>query len=92
MHDCCPSCSAGLVSEPIGAPYKCKRCGWYLIALEAWQKLTPFRQGFTFYMQAAWPTSELKDEKNPYKESSADWEAFRQGEQRATSVAQDSEE
>jgi hypothetical protein len=88
----CPSCDAGLVSEPIGAPLKCKHCGWHLITLETWRKLKPFRQGYAFYMQAAWPTSEIAGEKNPYAEGSDEWGAFRQGEQHAMSDVQDGEE
>ena len=88
----CPACGAGLVSEPIGAPLKCKHCGWHLITLEAWQKLKPFGQGYAFYMQAAWPTSEIAGEKNPYAEGTDDWGAFRQGEQHALSDVQDGEE
>ncbi len=88
----CPSCGAGLVSEPVGAPLACKRCGWHLVTLEAWRKLSPLQQGYTLYMQGSWPTSEIGDEKNPYEEGSAAWTAFRQGEQRAMMSAQDGEE
>jgi DNA-directed RNA polymerase subunit RPC12/RpoP len=67
----CPACGAGLVSEPIGAPLRCKHCGWRLVTLEAWRRLSPFQQGWTLYMQGSWPTSELAQEKNPYAEGAA---------------------
>ena len=88
----CPSCGAALVSEPIGAPFRCKHCGWHLVTLKAWRKLEPFRQGYVFYAQASWQTSELKGEKNPYAEGTAQWTAFREGEHRAMLDAQDGEE
>lgn len=88
----CPACGAGLVSEPIGAPLKCKHCGWHLISLEAWRKLTPFSQGYALYMQASWPTSPLANVTNPYLQGSSDWDAFRGGEQRGALDAQDGEE
>jgi len=81
----CPSCSASLVSEPggmrgnPGTTFCCKRCGWNLITLATWRKLTPFRQGYLLYMQGAWPTSEIMDQQNPYAEGSDEWGAFRQG-------------
>jgi hypothetical protein len=90
-HDC-PACGAGLISEPIGAPLRCKRCGWYLITRAEWEKLTPLQQGFTLYMQSDWPTSELYGLKNPYALGTTKWEAFCQGEQRAARSAQDDEE
>ena len=88
----CPACGAGLVSEPISAPLRCKHCGWHLVSRAEWQKLAPFRQGYIFYMQASWWTSELKDEGNPYAEGTPQWTAFREGEQRAMLSAQDGEE
>jgi hypothetical protein len=89
----CPSCGAGLVSEPIGAPLGCKNCRWYLIGLAEWkQQLSPFEQGYTLYMQAAWPTSELAGEKNPYAEGTPEWREFCHGERRAVTEAQDGEE
>ena len=91
-HHYCPSCGAGLISEPIGAPLRCKHCGWHLVTLKVWRKLSPFRQGYTFYMQSSWPTSELSKAKNPYEEGTRQWEEFCNGEQRATRSAQDSEE
>jgi transposase-like protein len=91
-HHYCPSCSAGLVSEPIGAPLRCKHCGWHLVTLEAWRALTPFRQGYAMYMQGSWPTSEIVGQKNPYAESTPEWTAFRQGAQRAVLDVQDGEE
>jgi len=94
MSHHCPSCSTRLVADPAGTPLRCPRpiCGWRLLTLEEWRKLTPFRKGYAHYMQADWPTSELKGEKNPYKEGSDDWGAFRQGEQHAVSDVQDGEE
>lgn len=88
----CPSCGAGLISEPIGAPLRCKHCGWHLVTLAAWKQLPPFRQGHTLYMQGSWPTSELESEKNPYAEGTPQWKAFREGERRAMLSAQDGEE
>ena len=88
----CPACGAGLVSEPIGAPLRCKHCGWHLVTLEEWRKLSPFGQGYAYYMQASWGTSALQGEKNPYVEGSTEWTAFRQGEQRAVLDVQDGEE
>lgn len=88
----CPACRAGLVSEPIGAPFKCQHCGWHLITLAEWKKLSPSGQGYALYMQASWPTSPIANEKNPYPEGSAKWQAFCDGEQRAAMDAQDGEE
>jgi hypothetical protein len=88
----CPSCGAGLVSEPIGFPFKCKSCGWHLITQKEWKKLPPFNQGHALYMQGSWPTSELKGVKNPYAEGTPAWTAFREGEQRAMLSALDGEE
>lgn len=88
----CPSCDAGLVSEPIDTPLRCKKCGWHLITLDAWRKLPPFRQGYALYAQGSWPTSELRGKKIPYAEGTPEWAAFREGEQRATLDAQDGEE
>ena len=34
MSHYCPACSAGLVSEPIGAPLRCKQCGWYINTIQ----------------------------------------------------------
>jgi hypothetical protein len=92
VHHYCPSCGAGLVSEPIGAPLRCKHCGWHLVSLDAWRDLPPFRQGYAFYMQSSWPTSELANVKNPHEEGTVAWTAFRDGEQRAAIDAQDGEE
>ena len=88
----CPPCGAGLVSDPPGTSLRCTRCAWGLISREEWAKLTPFDQGFALYMQASWPTSELADAKNPYKKDTAEWTAFRDGEQRAMLDVQDGEE
>lgn len=92
QRDYCPACGAGLDSEPIGFPLKCKHCGWHLVSRKEWQKLAPFRQGYIFYMQSSWQTSELKGEKNPYAEGSPQWTEFREGEQRAMLSTQDGEE
>lgn len=88
----CPECGGGLVSNPVNAPFRCKNCDWRLITRAEWQTLSPFHRGYTLYMQSAWPTSELNGEKNPYGEGTAEWAAFRQGEQRAALDAQDGEE
>jgi hypothetical protein len=88
----CPSCGAGLVAEPIGAPLKCKHCSWHLVSLTEWKTLPPFQQGYVLYMQAAWPGSELRRAKNPYTEGSPRWRNFKAGEQRAMLNAQDGEE
>lgn len=88
----CPPCGAALVSNPPGTPLRCTRCSWYLISRDEWLKLSPFRQGVALYMQACWPTSKLAGAQNPYEESSAEWTAFRDGEQRAMLDVQDGEE
>jgi len=88
----CPSCGAGLVSEPNGAPFRCKNCPWHLITRAEWKKLSPFDQGYVLYMQGAWPTSELAGAKNPYQKDTPDWTDFCHGERRAMLSAQDSEE
>lgn len=88
----CPSCGAELVAEALGASLRCERCGWHLVTLEAWKKLSPIQQGFTFYAQGSWPTSEIANEKNPYARETSAWIAFREGERRATLAAQDSDE
>jgi hypothetical protein len=88
----CPSCDAAIVAEPINVPLRCKHCGLHLITLEAWRKLTPFRQGYALYMQCSWPTSEISGQTNPYVENTPEWIAFRHGEQRATLATQDGEE
>lgn len=88
----CPSCGASLVSEPVGAPLRCTRCAWYLLSRDEWRKLSPFRQGYVFYMQAEWPTSELRGEQNPHTESTPAWEEFGRGEWSAMLDAQDGEE
>lgn len=89
---CCPSCNATLISEPAGAPLRCTRCSWRLISLGEWKTLPEFSQGYTLYMQGSWPTSELKDAKNPYAKGSPEWIGFRQGEQQATLDAQDGDD
>lgn len=89
---CCPSCGAPLVSEPVTAPLRCTRCSWCLLSRDAWQKLSPFRQGYVLYMQAEWPTSELRGERNPYARDTSAWEEFGRGEWSAMLDAQDGEE
>ena len=88
----CPSCGGALASEPAGAPFHCTRCSWRLISREEWKALPARGQGYALYMQGSWQTSELKGEKNPYKEGSPEWVAFRQGEQQAVLNAQDGDE
>jgi hypothetical protein len=92
MNRYCPKCGAGLVSDPVGASLRCKRCQWYLISLAEWKTLPPFDQGYVLYMQGSWPTSELAEQKNPYEEGTAKWKKFCEGEERAILSAQDSEE
>ena len=88
----CPACGAGLVSEPIGTSLRCKHCSWHLVSIDAWRKLSPFRQGYTLYAQGSWPTSELARAKNPYEEGTPAWTQFRHGEHRAAINTQDGEE
>lgn len=88
----CPSCGARLISEPIGTPLRCTRCGWHLITLKAWKKMTPLQQGYAFYTQSSWPTSELAKAENPYAAGTPAYRAFCEGEHRATMSAQDGEE
>lgn len=88
----CPSCSAALVSEPLGAALRCTRCDWCLISRDEWRKLSPFHQGYVFYLQAEWPTSELRDLQNPHTPDTSAWEEFRRGESSAMRDVQDGEE
>lgn len=88
----CPSCGAVLVSEPAGSSLRCMRCDWQLISLKAWKKLPPLQQGYLFYAQSSWPTSELAKAKNPYAEGTPAYRAFCEGEHRATLSAMDGEE
>jgi hypothetical protein len=88
----CPSCGALLVSKPVGAPLRCARCDRRLILRAEWQKLAPFRQGYVFYMQAEWPTSELRGEQNPHARNTSAWEEFCRGEYCAMLDVQDGEE
>ena len=87
-----PSCGAGLVSEPIGAPLRCKHCGWHLVTRAAWRELPPFDQGWLLYMQGSWPTSEIAKAQNPYAKGTAAWSDFQRGAQRAMLNTQDGEE
>jgi hypothetical protein len=91
-RDYCPTCGAGLVSEPIGAPQKCRHCGWHLLSRAEWDRLSPFRQGFAVYMQSAWPRSELRGVKNPHAAGTKEHDDFVHGEHRAMLDAQDGEE
>ena len=88
----CPECGAILDAPTTGKSFACARCAWHLVTRKEWKKLSPLQQGFVFYMQASWPTSEIADEKNPHAEGSPAWRAFQQGEQRACMHAQDGEE
>jgi hypothetical protein len=92
MKSHCPACGAGLISEPIGAPLRCKHCGWHLITLTEWRKLSAFSQGYALYMQADWPGSELAGQKNLYDEGTPEHTEFSHGERRAMLDAQDGEE
>lgn len=88
----CPSCGAGLISEPIGSPLRCKSCRWRLFTLAEWQAMTPFRRGYAWYMQSSWPTSPLEGEKNPYVDGTPECAEFHRGERAGVAAAQDSEE
>ena len=88
----CPSCGASLVSESVRAPLRCTRCDWRLILRDEWRKLSPYRQGYVLYMQAEWPTSELRGEQNPHSRGTSAWEEFGRGEWNAMLDAQDGEE
>ena len=63
-----------------------------LITLSEWRQLPPKTQGYAWYMQAEWPGSELKGEKNPYPDGSDAHVAFEEGVRRGVLEAQDSEE
>lgn len=84
----CPSCGTPLVDVPL----RCPRGDWRLISREEWRRLPPREQGYVLYMQASWPTSELAGVSNPHDVDSAEWIAFRAGEQQAMLTAQDGEE
>jgi DNA-directed RNA polymerase subunit RPC12/RpoP len=88
----CPPCGAALISDPPGTSLRCTHCAWRLISLAEWKQLSPFEQGFAHYMQASWPTSELKGAKNPYATHSLKWSAFQLGAERAMLGVQDGEE
>ena len=90
--DHCPSCGAGLVSESIGAPQKCTRCGWHLLSFAEWNQLSAFQQGYAVYAQASWPRSALRAVKNPHAAGTREHDDFVHGERRAMLDAQDSEE
>jgi hypothetical protein len=74
------------------APLRCTRCTWHLIPLKTWRRLSLFRQGYVFYIQAEWPTSELKGVQNPYENGTPASEKFCRGEYCAMLDAQDGEE
>jgi hypothetical protein len=60
-----------------------------LIPLKTWRRLAPFRQGYVFYMQVEWPTSELKGVQNVYAKNTPAWEEFCRGAYCAMLEAQD---
>lgn len=91
-NESCPACGATLLSEPRGAPFRCTRCDWRLISRDEWRELAPRAQGYVFYLQSSWRTSELAGEKNPHAEGTPAWRAFRDGEQRAVLSVLDGEE
>lgn len=86
---CCPSCYAASLREE---PIHCTRCGWSLTTLAKWRTLSPVRQGWVFYMESSWPTSELAQQQNPYEIGSKRRAEFCRGEMLATRSAQDGEE
>lgn len=53
--------------------------------------MTPRQQGYCCYMFACWPGSKIP-KRCPYKPGSMEYVEFREGEQHAVIVAQDSEE
>lgn len=89
MSDSCPACRDSIT---IAAPIRCARCGWNLVTLAKWKKLSPLRQGWVLYMEADWPTSELAGQRNPYAEGTPKWAEFCRGEMLAVRSAQDGEE
>ena len=91
-HHHCPACGAMLVSDPTGTPLRCTSCTWHLVSLAAWRALPPYDQGWLFYTQSSWPTSELAKANNPYAKGTPAWAEFQRGEQRAAQSAQDGEE
>lgn len=88
----CPNCGGALLSEPAGAPLRCTQCNWRLISRDKWLELSPFSQGYVSYMQGEWPTSELKDAKNPYAPGTPKHEEFSRGGWSAMLNVQDGEE
>ncbi len=76
----------------MGSPLRCTRCRWHLISRAEWDQLGPAAQGYALYMQGSWPTSELRDARNPYAKDTPAWKKFCEGEQRAAIEAQDGEE
>lgn len=91
VHDRCPACGRELDADPHAA-LSCKSCNWHLVTRAEWEALSPFQQGFTLYMQSAWPTSELRGEKNPYAANTPAWSAFQEGGHRAMLCTTDGEE
>jgi hypothetical protein len=63
-----------------------------LITLAKYKKLTPLQQGFVQYMQGAWPTSELKNEKNPYPKGSKKYKEWNDGQTAGVLAAQDADD
>lgn len=63
-----------------------------LLTLAEWRLLQPLTQGYAIYMQAEHPGSELKGQKNPYPEGSAEYNAFEEGVRRAVLEVQDGDE
>ncbi len=63
-----------------------------LETLARWKMRSPRQQGYLLYMQAHWPGSELRDQRNPYVRHTPEHTAFVAGETAAVLEAQDSEE
>ena len=63
-----------------------------LVTMAEFEKMKPKQQGFVLYMQQAWPGSELRDIRNPYKKGTPENDEFLAGELRGVLAAQDSEE
>ena len=62
-----------------------------LITKAEWDRLTPKQQGYAQYMQGAWPGSELKRLKNPYKRGTDEYDQYKRGQAVAVQDAQDSD-
>lgn len=84
------ACKCNTYSEP--AVTTCN-CGVKHVTLKEFQRMNPYSQGYTVYMQAEHPGSELKKHQdNPYVESTPKWEEFNNGSMAACLVTQDSED